>query len=230
MALMEVVRPSEPQAAAQDLCDTLARRAKSGSLGTCPVELSDAFVGLCAAQSCGKCVPCRVGLAQMKNLLESILDGKASEKDLSTLEKTARNAYLSADCAIGYEAGAMVIRSLKGFKSDFVSHTEPDDTPMRCVLFARTIPSRLHVGLSASIPANSDAAAVLLMTQSTYVRSNALLSTTRLRCSQSHPTGNQAMFPLLSTMNRPENVLRSLVAVLRVSPQHTILRSWGIRL
>ena len=124
MALMEVVRPSEPQAAAQDLCDTLARRARSGSLGTCPVELSDAFVGLCAAQSCGKCVPCRVGLAQMKNLLESILDGKASEKDLSTLEKTARNAYLSADCAIGYEAGAMVIRALKGFKSDFVSHAD----------------------------------------------------------------------------------------------------------
>ncbi|MCI9628808.1 MAG: FAD-dependent oxidoreductase [Eggerthellaceae bacterium] len=124
MALMEVVRPSEPQAAAQDLCDTLARRARSGSLGTCPVELSDAFVGLCAAQSCGKCVPCRVGLAQMKNLLESILDGKASKKDLSTLEKTARNAYLSADCAIGYEAGAMVIRALKGFKSDFVSHAD----------------------------------------------------------------------------------------------------------
>lgn len=122
MALMEIAKPSQSQAIARDLSDTLARRAQSGSIGTCPVELADAFVGLCAAQSCGKCVPCRIGLAQMKNLIEAILDGTADMSDLSTLEKTARNAYLSSDCAIGYEAGAMVLRALKGFRSDFESH------------------------------------------------------------------------------------------------------------
>ena len=124
MALMEIIRPTRAEAVVEDLCDTLARRAKAGSVGTCPVEMADAFVGLCASQSCGKCVPCRVGLAQMKTLTGSVLDGAASERDLAVLERTARNAYLSADCAIGYEAGAMVMRALEGFRSDFEHHVK----------------------------------------------------------------------------------------------------------
>lgn len=122
MALIEIERPTAAHAVMEDVCDRIARRAQSGSVGTCPVELTDAFVSLSASQSCGKCVPCRVGLAQMRNLVEAILDGRANERDVDVLERTARNAYLSADCAIGYEAGAMVLRAVKGFRDDFVSH------------------------------------------------------------------------------------------------------------
>lgn len=122
MPLMEIDRPTAAQAVVDDVCDTLARRAKTGSMGICPVELSDAFVNLCAAQSCGKCVPCRVGLAQMKNILDAILDGNADEGDIEILKRTARTAYLSADCAIGYESGAMVLRAIQGFEQDFFSH------------------------------------------------------------------------------------------------------------
>lgn len=71
MALIEIERPKAAHAVMEDVCDTIARRAQSGSVGTCPVELTDAFVSLSASQSCGKCVPCRVGLAQMRNLVEA---------------------------------------------------------------------------------------------------------------------------------------------------------------
>ena len=121
MTLMEIERPTAAHAVMEDVCGTIARRAQSGSVGTCPVELTDAFVSLSASQSCGKCVPCRVGLSQMRNLLDAILDGRASEHDVDVLERTARNAYLSADCAIGYETGAMVLRAVPGFHDDFVS-------------------------------------------------------------------------------------------------------------
>ncbi len=122
MPLMEIERPTAAQAAMADVREELARRARSGSAGACPVELAGALVGLCAAQSCGKCVPCRVGLAQMAALIGRILDGGADAADLRTLERTARAAYESADCAIGYEAGAAVLRALDGHAADFASH------------------------------------------------------------------------------------------------------------
>lgn len=123
MDLMEVLKPTAAEAVVSDVCDTLARRARSGSMGICPVELTDAFVSLCAAQSCGKCVPCRIGLAKMHGIIADMLDGKACMEDLDTLERTARVAYASADCAIGYETGAMVLRAVEGFRDDFISHS-----------------------------------------------------------------------------------------------------------
>ena len=122
MALMEIEKPRSAQGVIDDVCQTIVRRATAGSAGICPVELAGAFVSLCAAQSCGKCVPCRIGLAQMDALIDAVLDGDATMADLDVLERTARTAYASADCAIGYEAGAMALRSLKGFRHDFESH------------------------------------------------------------------------------------------------------------
>ena len=49
MALMEVPRPAAARAVVDDVCGTLARRAQAGSMGLCPVELTGAFVALCAA-------------------------------------------------------------------------------------------------------------------------------------------------------------------------------------
>lgn len=124
MELMEVLRPTAAQAVVDDVCDTLGRRSQAGSMGICPVELTDAFIALCAAQSCGKCVPCRIGLAKMHDIVTKILDGNAQPDDIDTLERTARVVYGSADCAIGYQTGAMVLRALKGFKDDFLSHAQ----------------------------------------------------------------------------------------------------------
>lgn len=100
------------------------RRIASAPQGNCPVELTSAFVKLCLAQSCGKCVPCRIGLDQMVIMIEKILDGNAGKQDLELLEKTARTAVDSADCAIGFEAARLVLNGLAAFKDDYVSHIE----------------------------------------------------------------------------------------------------------
>ena len=149
MPLMEIEKPTAAQAAMADVREELARRARSGSAGACPVELAGALVGLCAAQSCGKCVPCRVGLAQMAALIGRILDGGADAADLRTLERTARAAYESADCAIGYEAGAAVLRALDGHAADFASHVERG----RCAAGSReAVPCRSGCPAHVDIP------------------------------------------------------------------------------
>ena len=129
-------------AAAQGVIDTLyadlGRRLQSNAVGVCPVDLASAFVKLCHSQSCGKCTPCRIGLGQLHRLLERLLDGDADEAALDLIEKTARVISLTADCAIGYEAANMVLRSLKANKADYEAHLKGDctahfDAPVPCV-------------------------------------------------------------------------------------------------
>ena len=90
--------------------------------GTCPVDLASAFVNLCHSQSCGKCTPCRIGLGKLKQIIDKILAGKGTEFDLTNLERNAAAIADSADCAIGYEAAAMVLEGVRGFREDYELH------------------------------------------------------------------------------------------------------------
>ena len=105
-----------------DLHDALGRRLAVSSLAPCPVEFTAALVNLCSTQSCGKCTPCRVGLSALSDLLADVLEGRADESMLNLIERTARTIYLSSDCAIGYEAGAMALTAIRGFRDDFEHH------------------------------------------------------------------------------------------------------------
>ena len=105
-----------------DLHDALGRRLAVSSLAPCPVEFTAALVNLCSTQSCGKCTPCRVGLSALSDLLTDVLEGRADESTLNLIERTARTIYLSSDCAIGYEAGAMALTAIRGFRDDFEHH------------------------------------------------------------------------------------------------------------
>ena len=102
----------------------LERRIVASPPGQCPAEMTASFLELCHSQSCGKCVPCRVGLGQLGYIIEDILslNGEADMYDLKVLEDTARAISVSADCAIGTEAANMVLRGLAGYRSDFESH------------------------------------------------------------------------------------------------------------
>lgn len=106
---------SHAQAVMDDLHDALGRRLAVSSLAPCPVEFTAALVNLCSTQSCGKCTPCRVGLSALSDLLADVLEGRADESTLNLIERTARTIYLSSDCAIGYEAGAMALTAIRGF-------------------------------------------------------------------------------------------------------------------
>ena len=113
---------SKSQEVVEDLYKVLERRIVASPPGICPVDISAAFLKLCHAQSCGKCTPCRIGLGQLENLLEQVLDGEADDETLILMEKTARAIEITADCAIGREAARMVSAGLKGFKDDFKEH------------------------------------------------------------------------------------------------------------
>lgn len=113
---------SHAQAVMDDLHDALGRRLAVSSLAPCPVEFTAALVNLCSTQSCGKCTPCRVGLSALSDLLADVLEGRADESTLNLIERTARTIYLSSDCAIGYEAGAMALTAIRGFHDDFEHH------------------------------------------------------------------------------------------------------------
>ena len=119
MARLHVMERSEAQAVMDGLHEALGRRLAVSSLAPCPVEFTAAYVAMCATQSCGKCTPCRVGLRNLQDLLDDVLENRADEHTLDLIEKTARSIYLSADCAIGYEAGEMALTAIRGFRDDF---------------------------------------------------------------------------------------------------------------
>ena len=130
MSRLNITAPNAAQQVVEGLYRDVERRIIASPPGLCPVDLSLAFLRLCHAQTCGKCVPCRVGLGTLAQLLENVLDGNASLEDIDLIERTARVIKNSADCAIGFEAADMVLRGVIGFRDDYVEHI----TNGRCLL------------------------------------------------------------------------------------------------
>ena len=106
----------------ESLYQDLERRIVASPPGICPVDLTRSFIKMCLAQSCGKCVPCRVGLRQLARLFDNVLDGEANEETVENIKLTAEGIYYSADCAIGYEAAKLALKSVDGCIDDFESH------------------------------------------------------------------------------------------------------------
>lgn len=112
------------QKVVESLYDDLQRRITASPPGQCPVDMAESFLKLCHAQSCGKCVPCRVGIGQLLELMEKLLelDSENSMDDLTLIENTAAAIKDSTDCAIGSEAADMILRSMSGFREDYEEH------------------------------------------------------------------------------------------------------------
>lgn len=139
MSRLTIVTKDKAQLAIEALYSDLERRIVASPPGLCYVDLINSFVKMCLAQSCGKCVPCRIGLSQLSNMLDDILNGNGTEETLSLIESTAQCIYESADCAIGFEAARAVINCIKGARQDFESHVKTkhctcnSNQPVPCV-------------------------------------------------------------------------------------------------
>ena len=90
----------------------LERRIVAAPPGLCPVDVTSSFIKMCLAQSCGKCIPCRVGLKKLAELFDDVLNNNATEETLNVIKTTAESIYSSADCAIGYEAAKLALKCL----------------------------------------------------------------------------------------------------------------------
>ena len=88
MSRLNITAPNAAQQVVEGLYRDVERRIIASPPGLCPVDLSLAFLRLCHAQTCGKCVPCRVGLGTLAQLLENVLDGNASLEDIDLIERT----------------------------------------------------------------------------------------------------------------------------------------------
>lgn len=139
MSRLTIMTATNAQRVIEDLYKDLERRIIASPPGLCPVDMASAFLKLCHAQTCGKCVPCRVGLAQLQMLLEDVLEGRAELSTIDLIEKTAQNISWSADCAIGQEAADMVLKGVQGFRDDYEEHilhgrcTASLNQPVPCV-------------------------------------------------------------------------------------------------
>ena len=122
MSRLSIITENKAQTTVEELYKDLERRISASPPGLCPVDLASSFLKMCHAQSCGKCVPCRVGLGQLEKLVEDGLDGNGTLETIDLIESTASSIFYSADCAIGYEAALMVLKGIKGFRNDFEEH------------------------------------------------------------------------------------------------------------
>ena len=129
MSRLSIRTKSEAQAVVEDLYHSVERRIASSPPGLCPVDMTLTFLNLCHAQSCGKCVPCRVGLGQLSALLRQVLDGTGTLEAIDTIEATAQVILDTADCAIGVDAARQVLMGMRGFRDDYISHV----TEGRCL-------------------------------------------------------------------------------------------------
>ena len=91
---------------------------------TCVVDLAHVLMRFFAAESCGKCVPCRIGTMRAMEILERLQDACATADDLGQLERIATNMQLVSFCGLGQAAAVPILTGLRFFRSEFAAHAE----------------------------------------------------------------------------------------------------------
>ncbi len=89
---------------------------------SCMVDVAKYFMEFSMAESCGKCVPCRVGTAQMYDLLCKISEGRATLDDLAMLESLCDMVKHTSLCGLGQSAPNPVISTLRFFRDEYLAH------------------------------------------------------------------------------------------------------------
>lgn len=86
------------------------------------------FIDFCVDESCGKCVPCRVGTVQIRKKLDKMLAGQATAADLAHLERLCRTVKNTSLCGLGQSAPNPVLSTLTYFRHEYESLLQSDST------------------------------------------------------------------------------------------------------
>jgi NADH:ubiquinone oxidoreductase subunit F (NADH-binding)/(2Fe-2S) ferredoxin/NAD-dependent dihydropyrimidine dehydrogenase PreA subunit len=89
---------------------------------TCMVSTSKFFLEFTADESCGKCVPCRVGTRVLLDMLEDITEGRGKEGDIETLEALSRDIISTSLCGLGQTAPNPVLSTIRYFRHEYEAH------------------------------------------------------------------------------------------------------------
>jgi bidirectional [NiFe] hydrogenase diaphorase subunit len=90
------------------------------------VDVARFYMQFCMEESCGKCIPCRAGTVQMHNLLNKILDRKATLKDLESLEELCDMVKHTSLCGLGQTAPNPVLSTLRYFRNEYLDLLRPE--------------------------------------------------------------------------------------------------------
>lgn len=89
-------------------------------------EFARFFMDFCVDESCGKCVPCRVGTVQIRKLLDKIIGGEGEGQDLDVLEKLCASVKSTSLCGLGQSAPNPVMSTLKYFRHEYEGMIKTD--------------------------------------------------------------------------------------------------------
>lgn len=89
---------------------------------TCMVDIARYFLNFTQEESCGKCVPCRIGTKQLVAILNKITEGKGEEGDLEKMEDLCKTIKAGALCGLGQTAPNPVLTTLRYFREEYESH------------------------------------------------------------------------------------------------------------
>ncbi len=93
------------------------------------VEVARYFLDFCKSESCGKCIPCRVGTAHMYNLLDKICKGQGTQADLTLLESLCDLVANTSLCGLGKAAPSPIRSTMRFFRQEYLDRlidAEPD--------------------------------------------------------------------------------------------------------
>lgn len=98
---------------------------------TCMVDVARYFLDFTQRESCGKCVPCRVGTKQMLDILDNITQGKGKKGDIKHLEQLAHTIKQGSLCGLGQTAPNPVLTTLRYFKYEYEAHINDKECPAK---------------------------------------------------------------------------------------------------
>ena len=88
----------------------------------CMVDISKFYLGFCVDESCGKCVPCRLGGTQMLHILKKISEGNGNLEDMVKLNQIAQAMQKASLCGLGQTAANPVLSTMKYFEEEYKAH------------------------------------------------------------------------------------------------------------
>ena len=96
---------------------------------TCMVDVAKYFVSFLEGESCGKCLPCREGLQQMREILTGITEGRGKKRDIESLESLSATLIDASLCALGTTAPNPVLSTIRYFRDEYEAHIRDKKCP-----------------------------------------------------------------------------------------------------
>jgi NAD-dependent dihydropyrimidine dehydrogenase PreA subunit len=95
----------------------------------CMVNIAKFYLEFTVEESCGRCVPCRIGTKRLHEILSSITEGRGTEADLAELQSLAKVITDTALCGLGQTAPNPVLSTLKYFMDEYEAHVKEKRCP-----------------------------------------------------------------------------------------------------